>query len=127
MSLRGEAHLDLIEILHDEETGGDLITITSPEGSREDFRALSNDIHLSIDPGTGDVVTGRQASITVAISDLISVGFQNIRGIPDSNSRPWVVTAEDANDVSTDFKVIESHPDRGIGSMTLFLELYESE
>lgn len=127
MSLRGEAHLDLIEILHDEDTGGDLVTITSPDGSQEDFRALSNDIHLSIDPGTGDVITGRQASITVAISDLISVGFQDIRGIPDSNSRPWVVTAEDANDVLTNFKVIESHPDRGIGSMTLFLELYESE
>lgn len=127
MSIRGEAHLDLIDILHDEDTGGDLVIITSPNGSQETFRAFSNDIHLSIDPGTGDVVTGRQASITVLTSDLIAAGFQNIRGIPDSSSRPWVVTAEDANDVSTDFKVIESHPDRGIGSMTLFLELYESE
>jgi hypothetical protein len=127
MSLRGEAYLDLIGIIHDEDTGGDLITITSPDGSQEDFRALSNDIHLSIDPGTGDVVTGRQASVTVLISDLIASGFQDIRGIPDSNSRPWVVTAVDANDVSTNFKVIESHPDRGMGSMTLFLETYESE
>ena len=127
MSLRNEAHIDLQDIMHDTDTGGNLCTITSPAGASETFRCFSNDIHLSIDPGTGDVITGRQSTATVLIEDLIEAGFEVIRGIADQNSRPWVMILTDANGISHTFKVTESHPDRGFGLMTLFLELYESE
>jgi hypothetical protein len=127
MSLRGEAHLDLIEIMNDEETGGDLCTITSPAGAFHVFRVFGNDIHLAIDPGTGQYVTGRQSSISVLISELLAVGFEVIRGIADKDSRPWVVDTVDVNGIPGKFKVSESNPDNGAGLNTLFLELYESE
>jgi hypothetical protein len=127
MSLRDEAHNDLIEIIHSD---GDLCTITNPALNSASFHCLSNDIHLSIDPGTGTIVTGRQASITVLIADLLAVerpiiGFEKICGVADSNSRPWVVEMEDVNGRTGRFKVIESHPDRGAGLMTLCLEIYQ--
>jgi hypothetical protein len=125
MSLRGEAHLDLIEIMNDEETGGDLCTITSPAGNFHTFRVFGNDIHLAIDPGTGQYVTGRQSSISVLISDLLAVGFDGIRCIADENSRPWVVDTVDVNGIPGKFKVSESNPDNGSGLNTLFLERYE--
>jgi hypothetical protein len=125
MSLRGEAHLDLIEIMNDEETGGDLCTITSPAGNFHTFLVFGNDIHLAIDPGTGQYVTGRQSSISVLISELLAVGFDGIRCIADENSRPWVVDTVDVNGIPGKFKVSESNPDNGSGLNTLFLERYE--
>jgi hypothetical protein len=125
MSLRDEAHLDLIEIMNDEETGGDLCTITSPAGNFHTFRVFGNDIHIAIDPGTGQYVTGRQSSISVLISELLAVGFDGIRCIADENSRPWVVDTVDVNGIPGKFKVSESNPDNGSGLNTLFLERYE--
>lgn len=125
MSLLDIAHLDLIEIINDTETGGGLCTITSPSGESHEFMALSNDIHLSIDPGTGQYVTGRQSSVAVLISALMAVGFEGIRGIANKSSRPWVVDTVDVNGIPGRFKVSETNPDKSIGLSTLFLELYE--
>ena len=125
MSLRGTAHADLIEIMNDTETGGDLCTIISPEGRSENFRTLSNDIHLSIDPGTGETVTGRQCSVAVLISELMAAGFSGIRGIADLKSKPWVVETTDVNGIQGKFKVAEHHPDNSAGLMILFLEIYK--
>jgi hypothetical protein len=125
MSLRDEAYLDLQEIMHDTVSGGDSCTITNPDGASSVFQCLSNDIHLSIDPGTGDVITARQATISVLISDLILEGFEGVRGIASKTSRPWTVDIADVNSNSHIFKVTESYPDRTVGLMTLFLELYE--
>lgn len=123
MGLRDIAASDVIEIIHDTETGGDEITITSPAGVSETFNALANDIHFAIDPETGMTVTGRQCSATVLSSDLSDAGFSSIKGVPDS-SRPWVVTMTDINGVSSTFKVVESHPDNTMGLMILILSEY---
>jgi len=124
MSLRDLAHTDLKEIMGDTETGGDLATITSPAGAPLPFRVLMNDIHISIDPGTGETVTGRQSTVAVLISDLITAGFQDIKGVPDTDKKPWVVDTVDVNGIAGTFKVAESNPDHGAGLMILFLELY---
>jgi hypothetical protein len=124
MSLRATAAADLLTILNDPESGGDSVTITSPIGTSETFMTLSNDIQLSFDPSTGEQVTGRQATVAVAISELITVGFQAIAGVADSTSKPWVVDAVDVNGVAGKFKVAESAPDNGAGLMVLILEVY---
>jgi hypothetical protein len=126
MGLRDIAASDVIEIINDTETGGDEITITSPAGVSETFNALTNDIHFAIDPETGETVTGRQCSATVLSSDLVTAGFTDIKGIPDTNSRPWVVQMTDINGVTASFKVVESHPDNTIGLMILILGEYSS-
>ena len=126
MGLRDIATADAIEIIQDTVTGGDEIIITSPAGVSEDFLALTNDIHFSIDPETGETVTGRQCSVTVLSSDLVTAGFSEIKGIHDTNSRPWVVQMTDINGVTATFKVVESHPDNTMGLMVLILGEYST-
>lgn len=123
MSVASQAHDDLLGILH----GGDFdtFTLTNPAGVSGTFYCMSNDIHMAIDPLTGEVVTGRQSTVAVLISDLIDAGMEDVRGIPDSNSKPWTVTVADINDRSNIFKVVETLPDRSAGLMPLILERYE--
>ena len=124
MGLRDIAQVDMLEIIHDTETGGDEITITSPAGVTEDFLAFSQDIAFSIDPETGLSVTGRQCTIAVPISDLLDSGFGSIAGIADESSVPWLVTMTDGNGVEGTFKVAKTEPDNTFGLMVVTLEEY---
>lgn len=124
MGLLDTAHDDMVEFVNDPDTGGEPISITSPDGVEEDFLALTNDIHFSIDPETGMTVAGRQCTAAVAIFDLEAVSFGGIEAVPDKTSRPWVVQATDVNGRVGTFKVSETHPDRSAGLMTLILEGY---
>ena len=125
MSLRDIANTDLKEIMNDSETGGIDCTLTSPSGSTASFKVLFNDIYQSIDPGTGEIVTGRQSHISVLTDELITEGFDDIRGISDTDSRPWLATITDALGRSSTHKVSESYPDATIGLTVLMLEFYE--
>ena len=125
MALRDIANADLREIVNDDDTGGVDCVITDPNGATASFKVFYNDIHQSIDPGTGDIVTGRQSTIAVLINELIDEGFDGIEGVVDSDSKPWLVTISDANGVSYTHKVAESYPDNSIGIMVLMLEIWE--
>jgi hypothetical protein len=125
MSLRETTHEVLKEIMNDVEVGGDEITITSPAGLSQTFKSFTNDIFQSVDPGTGQIVSGRVCTISVLISELIAIGFDAIRGIPDENSKPWVVETTDVNDRPYKFKICETHPDNGAGLVLCFLEIYQ--
>ena len=126
MSLRDIANADLQEIMNADETGGVACTITDPSGATADFKVFFNDIHQAIDPGTGEIVTGRFSTIAVLTNELIDEGFDGIRGIADSSSRPWLVTITDALSRSVTHKVAETYPDASIGLTVLFLELYST-
>lgn len=126
MSLRDTANADLRDILNSDDTGGVLCIITAPDESFEEFRVFHNDIQQSVDPGTGEVVTGRQSSIAVLTNELIDGGFEGIRGVADAESRPWLVTITDVVGRSDTFKVCESFPDNSIGLTVLLLEFYET-
>lgn len=126
MGLRATAEADLAGILEDKTAGfGWDITITDPAGSPASLVGYSNDIGLSIDPDTGQAVSGRRASIALRISSLTAAGLGIPMGIVDSTSKPWVVTFDDINGTAHTFKVQESHPDRAIGMVTCLLELYD--
>lgn len=125
MNLRELAHADLGAIIHDDTTGAVSIAITAPDGAQATFKSWHTDIHLSIDPGTGETVTGRQASASVLIADLIAEGFDGIRGEADGTTAPWIVDASDTNGRSACFKVASSAPDNAAGVVVLFLEEYQ--
>lgn len=125
MSLRDIANADLREIMNDTVTGGVGCTITSPAGATATFKTFFNDIHQSIDPGTGEIITGRQSSVAVLINELIDAGFDDIRGVVDSDSKPWLVTIADALGREATHKVAESYPDASIGLTVLLLEFWE--
>lgn len=126
MGLRQTAEADLSFILEDKVTGfGYDITVTDPLGSSAPLIGFSSDVALTIDPDTGQAVSGRRASVALRISSLITAGLELPRAIADSASKPWVVVFTDINGGSYTFKVQESHPDRALGIVTCMLELYE--
>lgn len=121
MGLRALAAADLVNIVQDEDLGGELCTITSPADVEAVVSGITSDIHLGIDPGTGEVVTGRQAEISVLESDLVAAGFEGIRGVADATARPWRVSFAGASGGVETYKVVAVHPDNTIGLFVLVL------
>ena len=125
IGLRELAHSDMLQIMNDESGFRWPCVVTSPDLSSASLFCRSTDIHLSIDPGTGEVITGRQASVSFALDDLKKKGMQSIRGIEDSTSKPWTVTTKNINEVEQVFKVVQTYPDNTLGLVVCFLEAYE--
>ena len=125
MGLRDLAEADLGLILEDAETGfGYPITLTDPSGTVLALTGFSNDIAQVIDPDTGQVVSGRLASVALRISTILSAGLGLPRGIANEKSKPWIVEFNDLRGTPHKFKVFQSNPDRTIGMITLILESY---
>ena len=125
MNLRDLAHEDLQGIIHGDSSGAIEITITAPDDSVGVVYGWVNDINLTIDSGTGAVVSGRQATASVLISDLIALVMDGIKGVAESTQRPWTVEFSDINNRLDLFKVTKSNPDNSAGLTVLFLEEYK--
>ena len=124
--LRDQAETDLTNILEDTTFGfGWPIRVTDPSGAFVDMEGFSNDVAEVIDPDTGLGVSGRQASVALSMSSLITAGLTFPEGISDKASKPWLVIFDDINGASFTFKVSKSNPDRTIGMVTCNLELYQ--
>ena len=126
MSLRQQANADMIAIVESVTDFGWPITVTSPAGVSLAMVGLSTDIGVTMDPQTGMPISGRKASVALAIASLIAGGLDIPRGIADRTSKPWRVTFADIGGTSHTFKVVESAPDRAAGLVTLLLEAYAS-
>ena len=128
MGLRELAEQDLGAILEDSAYGfGWSITLTDPAGLTDpNLTGFSDDISQVIDPDTGQLVSGRLASVTLRISSLLTAGFTSPRGVADQSSKPWVVTFNDINGTSHTFKVRQADPDRALGLIVCILEGYDA-
>lgn len=125
MSLRELAKSDNRAILEDTQGFGWPIFLISPTGKSKDMIGFSNDISLIVDPDTGQVISGREASIALHTESLTEAGFSSLPvGISDSNRKPWVVKFDDINGRPCEFKVAESNPDRTLGMIVCLLEFY---
>lgn len=125
MGLREEAALDAREFLEDEDDFGWPLTLRAPDGNSAALTGYSTDIHLVIDPETGQAVSGRQASITVHLTALSDAGLAIPRGVADQNSDPWIVETNDITGAAHTFKVIEALPDRTLGIVACTLEEFK--
>lgn len=122
MSLRTLAENDLSFILEDKVNGfGWDMILRNPNGETQNLVGFSNDISQAIDPDTGQLVSGRSATVALRMSTL-TIGIP--RGITNTSSKPYVVIFNDINGNSYTFKVQQSNPDRTIGVITLLLEAY---
>ena len=125
--LRTIAENDLAFIVEDGVTGfGWPIILTDQSEVQHSLTGFSNDISQVIDPDTGQVVSGRLATVALRISSVLTAtgGIYPV-GIADESVKPWLVTFEDVNEIETiTFKVIESNPDRALGLIILQLECY---
>lgn len=127
MSLRATAEADLGKILEDPNGFSWPITITDPSGTVvPDLSGFSSDVSQLIDPDTGQMVSGRVASIAIRIGLLTANGLGLPVGINDSDSKPWVIEFDDINGNGYTFKVQKSNPDRAVGLITCLLEAYSA-
>jgi hypothetical protein len=85
--------------------------------------SLTQDISQQIDPETGQLISGRVASIAVRLSSLLGIGIPV--AIADKNKRPWVVEFADVLGNMYTFRVSSSNPDRTIGVVSCLLEKYD--
>lgn len=126
MSLRQQAHADLISIVESTTDFGMPITVTSPAGVSLAMTGLTTDIGTTLDPETGLPVAGRRASVALVIASLTAGGLTLPEGVYSNTSKPWVITFADINGASYAFKVISTMPDRAAGLITCVLERYVS-
>ena len=125
MGLREIANNDNRAILNDQACGfGWPISITNPDGVKEDFTGFSNDISALIDPETGQSISGRLASVAINTLDLYNAGFTLPKNIDKRTLKPWLVEFKDIDLKDYKFKVQASNPDRALGMITLLLEVY---
>lgn len=123
MSLFDDAAADFREIINSDIGASLECVITSPDGVINSFKCRMSDISQSIEPGTGDRVSGRRVSISMSLFDLKHEGFESVRGIEKKNEKPWKV---EFNNILCDqgtFKVTETAPDYTLGVIVLHLEL----
>lgn len=123
MGLRELATADLLAILEDDEFGfGWDITLTDPDGTAQELKGFSNDVSQIIDPETGQIVSGRLATVSLHLASITLPGLPV--GIADASQKPWLVAFDDILGVSYTFKVAQANPDRTLGMIFLVLELY---
>jgi len=126
MGLREQAAADLKTILEDSAAGfGWPITVTDPAGTEAALVGYSTDISELVDPGTGLAVSGRHASIALALASLTAAGLGMPSGVANQHAKPWLVAFDDVAGNAHTFKVSESRPDRAIGVVVCILELYK--
>lgn len=127
MSLREQAAADLTAIVEDDTGGfGWPITVTDPAGTSAALVGLSSDIGTTIDPDTGQAVSGRRASIALRIASLVAAGLGIPTGIASAASKPWLVVFDDIDGTSYSYRVLESMPDRAIGVVTCLLDAWQA-
>jgi len=127
MGLREEAEAVLAETMEDPDMFGWSITLTDPSESSAEMYGLSADISQMIDPDTGEVITGRVASVALRMSSIVAAGFTGFpKNIAETTSKPWLVTFNDILGTEHTFKVRESNRDRAMGVIVCMLEVYRT-
>jgi len=104
------------------------VVLTDPAGfsPAEPLIGRSQDIAQVIDPDTGQMVSGRLATASLCIQDILDAGFSELpRNIPDTTIKPWLVAFDDLRGNTFTFKVVESNPDRTLDNIIVHLEAYE--
>lgn len=125
MSLRDQAAADALSFLEDDVGGFACdITVTTPLGVELELKGYASDIGQTLDPETGQAVTGRRASVALPIVRFTAAGVELPRHIADRASRPWVVQIADIEGVLHTYAVAEAMPDRAIGVVTCLLQAY---
>lgn len=127
MGLRAQAAADAKAILEDSVSGfGWPLTLTSPAGAATQLTGFATDVSESVDPETGVVVSGRQASVTISLLSLDAAGLGLPTAVVEKNRRPWLVTFADVLLAAHVWKVVEVMPDRALGVVRLVLEGYRA-
>jgi hypothetical protein len=105
---------------------GRSITLTDPSGTSAVLSGMGQDIGLTIDPQTGDAISGRRASAALPIAAILEAGLGQPVGVVDAASKPWLLAIQlPSEPAPRTFKIVETWPDR-LGCIVCFLEAYST-
>jgi hypothetical protein len=121
MGLRDVATADLNAIMSMD--FGWSVSVIDPLGAVADIKGFTSDIAETIDPNTGQVVSGRLATVALPLKALTDADLGIPSGVVDLGTKPWRVIFADTAGTTYTFKVVGSHPDRALGLVTCELEL----
>ena len=120
-----QAAADLRSILEDASAFGRRVIVATPAGVSAELVGRVNDISQTIDPETGLTVSGRTATLTLALASLREAGLPEPRVCQDPDVEPWTVELLDADPGQRNFVISGVRPDRsyggGDGAITCFL------
>lgn len=125
MGLREQAAADNRAILEDTAGFGWPIRVTDPAGTVAELVGVSTDVFQAIDPGTGQIVSGRSAEVTLSIAALTAAGLGMPKGEADATKKPWRIRFNDVAGAAYEFAVAEARPDRTLGCVLCVLEAYK--
>lgn len=124
MSLLDQAAADLRSIIENDQDFAVPIVVKNPDGASATLKGLQVDRSLTIDPGTGEAVTGSHVSVTLSIAALKESGLGMPRAIADSRQLPWLVEFTNPSGDTNKYKVSEAWPDK-LGCVVLRLEAWK--
>lgn len=123
MGLRAQAEVDLAATLEAPGDFGESFTLTDPLGfeSASQLYGRTGDIGAEIDADTGQLVSGRLATLSARISTLLAAGYSGLPvNVANDLGQPWRVAFGGRS-----YKVKQSMPDRTLGVVTLVLEFWK--
>ena len=123
-NLYAQAAADTKAILEDSASGfGVPMVLTNPDGVTQNITGHAADIGNTIDPETGQNISGRIVHVSLPTESL-TIGRP--RGVPDEGSSPWLVELQlPGEEQPQTFKIFESMPDR-VGIIVCFCEKWGS-
>lgn len=125
MGLREQAADDVRRILESKDSGfGWDVTLIAPDGQSAALTGYSTDIHLLLDPDTGQTVSGRAVEASLPMAAIAEKGIGTPTGEVRRAQRPWTIELNDIAGNPHKLKVIETHPDNALGVVVIRLEAY---
>lgn len=126
--LRELAAQDARQFLNDQDSGfAWSAVVIAPDGTESDppLRGFSTDIAQMVDPETGVAISGRSASVTLNLQDVLDAFGTLPRRVADRLETPWRVRIADIVGQSHEFVVTASDPDRALGYLVLSLGAWD--
>ncbi len=116
------AAADTKAILEDSAGGfGVPMVLTAPDGSTQNITGMAADIGNTIDPETGQNISGRAAHVSLPTASL-TIGTPV--GVPDELVSPWLVQLQLPGETTPQtFRIFETMPDR-LGVLVCFIDIW---
>lgn len=122
MGLMDQAKADWQQISSNTDEWGKDIIFTTPDGLiTATVAGIHSKHHISIDPGTGGIVNGKNAHISVSEQLLIDANYPVRNSKLEVDFKNHKVEVLDSTDVSKKYVIREWFPDETIGVITCIL------
>jgi hypothetical protein len=125
MNLIEQAKKDIERITTDCNGFGVEIRLIAPTGEEVKVVGRSNNIHLSVNPISGEVINSRNASVSISEAVLTKVGYRVRNESGEVFLKKHIVLVKDSSGREGKFMVKEWYQDQTVGLIVMILGSYE--